>query len=233
MNKNTYNIKKLQRLNNVDQKYNQNVLKDAIIKPEKIEKPKKDNIEKIYNNTLNDYSKNIEKFWEKRVNLPYKGIIKDFDYNKKIQNEKDLVVHKVSKNDKDKVLFHNSVKKYVSVVTEQDNELHEKFSKTKLKEHKKEFEKEHRYKYISKNNNDVVNNDELRTDRIEFYKKQQEKNQENKKQLDDLLNELVNIGVIDQDLNNINYDNIDINKLEDTLVNMLGKDEYNKLINNN
>lgn len=227
MSKNNYNIKKLARLNNIDQKYDTNLLKEEIIKPIKIEKPK-ENIVKIFNNEENEYNKKIQEYWKNRVNLPYKGIIKDFDYNKKINDEQDLVVHKVTKDDKKD--FEKNVKKYETKIKEHNKELDEKYAKTKIKEHKKDFEKEHKYKYISKSSGDTTTTDDLRTDRIEFYKKEQEKTEHSKKQLDDILNELVNLGVIDNNMNNINYDNINVDKLQSKLIGMLGEEEYNKLL---
>ena len=229
MNRNNYNIKKLQRLNNVDQSFDKNALKDAIIKPITVNKPK-ENIVKQFNVASSEYTKKIEEYWKKRVNQPYKGIIKDYDYNKKIQNEQDLIIHKVTNADKKN--FEKNVTQYETQIKEQNTELKQKFSVQNLKEHKKEFEKEHKYKYINKHGAaEVTTTDELRTDRIEYYKKEQEKTEKNKKQIDELLNELVQTGVIDDQLNNINYDKIDINSLENKLLSMLGEEEYKKMVN--
>ncbi len=50
--KNSYNMKKIRKFNNIDQMYNQDDLKNMILKPQKIEKPN------ININSLIDNKKN-------------------------------------------------------------------------------------------------------------------------------------------------------------------------------
>ena len=109
-----------------------------------------------------------------------------------------------------------------------DNEIKDTYSVAKQTTHKKEFEYQHKYKYRSK----LESNDEsdLRTDRIEFYKKEQNKLDDSKKKIDDILLNLIDSGVLSENLDSINYDKINAKELESTLKNIFGEEEFNKLI---
>jgi len=78
----------------------------------------------------------------------------------------------------------------------------------------------------------LESNDEsdLRTDRIEFYKKEQNKLDDSKKKIDDILLNLIDSGVLSENLDSINYDKINAKELESTLKNIFGEEEFNKLI---
>jgi tetratricopeptide (TPR) repeat protein len=101
------------------------------------------------------------------------------------------------------------------------------YSLDKKNIHKKEFDYNHKYKYCSKID---TGDDNIRVDSIEFYKKEQEKQENNKKKIDNVLNNLINIGAISDDLNSIDYNKINPDELEKTLKNTFGDDEYNKLL---
>ena len=177
--KNSYNLKKIKKFNNIDQMYNQDELKNLIIKSQKIEKTNinikslMDNRELVNKNELNECIK-------KRINEPYKGIIKDFDYSKiREKHEEDLIVHKVTACDKDKNKFDEKMDTFHNKIQQQNCDIKNTYSLDKKIEHKKEFDYQHKYKYRVKI--DSNDNDELRVDRIEFYKKEQNKIEENKK----------------------------------------------------
>ena len=99
----------------------------------------------------------------------------------------------------------------------------------KINEHKKQFEYQHKYKYRNKLDSTNSNND-IRTDRIEFYKKEQQKNEESKQKINDILLNLIDSGVISENLDSINYDKINIDELEKKLKQEFGEDEFNKLM---
>jgi hypothetical protein len=93
--------------------------------------------------------------------------------------------------------------------------------------HKKDFDYQHKYKYRVKIDNE---DEDLRVDRIEFYKKEQNKVEENKKKIDDILLNLIDSGILSKDMEFINYDKIDTNELESKLKNAFGEEEFKKLL---
>ena len=225
----TYNLKKIQKFNNIDQIHNMDQLKDVIIKSEKIQKPNI-NINNLVKSKEEENNKVLNESIKKRTNQPYKGIIKNFDYSKiREKHEEDLIVHKNTDADKDKKVFDSKLNNYNNTIQNQNTEIKQIYSGDKYTVNKKDFDYQHKYKYRSKidNNNDES---ELRVDRIEYYKKEQQKNEGNKKKIDDILLNLIDSGILSDDMTNINYDKIDINALEDTLKKEFGEEEFNKLL---
>jgi hypothetical protein len=222
----SYNLKKIQKFNKIDQIHDKESLKQMIIKPEKIEKPNL-NIENLVKNRESDAKKELDECVKKRTNQPYKGIIKNFDYNRKFEKKEDLIVHKVS--EQDKMNFDEDISKYKNEKEKQNKEIDTAYSKDKINEHKKEFEYQHKYKYRTKLGNDTES--DLRIDRIEFYKKEQEKMEDSKKKIDDILINLIDSGVLSENLETIDYDKIDVDELEKTLIKQFGEEEFSKLVN--
>jgi len=232
--KNQYNIKKIERQNRLDQSNlssNLDTLKNLIIKPQIIDKKNNIDITKILPNIQKESDSQVSEAFKKRTNLPYKGIIKDFDYSKiREKHSEDLIVHKVSNTDK--IHFNDDKNKYEKTISKQNEDLNKTYAKDKINEHKKQFEYQHKYKYRNKldsNSNSNSNND-IRTDRIEFYKKEQQKNEESKQKINDILLNLIDSGVISENLDSINYDKINIDDLEKKLKQEFGEDEFNKLM---
>jgi hypothetical protein len=225
-----YNLKKMQKLNKIDQTYDTSSLKDMIIKPEKLEEKKKD-IDGLVKSRRIDGKKELEDSIKKRTNMPYKGVLnnvllKDSDYKKDFKKVEDLVVHKVS--NEDKRHFEEDIQKFSKKIQTQDKEIGDVYSKDKETENKKKFEYQHKYKYRGKVDVDV--DADLRTDRIEFYKKEQEKMEDSKKKIDDILISLIDTGVLSENLENINYDKINVDELEKTLIKEFGEEEFTKLM---
>ena len=82
--KDNYLMKKIIICNDIDKKNKSNTNVNLAINTEKIVKPHL-NIKEEINKRLNENNKNIsdiEKNIIKRINNPYKGIIKNFDYLK-------------------------------------------------------------------------------------------------------------------------------------------------------
>lgn len=222
----SYNLRKIQKFNKIDQKYDTDSLKQMILKPEKIEKPNL-NIESLVKNRETDGKKELDECLKKRTNLPYKGIIKNFNYERKFEKTEDLIVHKVTADDK--LHFEEDIVDYNNKVQKQNKEFNDTYSKDKEDENKKKFEYQHKYKYRGKITTDV--DTDLRTDRIEFYKKEQQKMEDNKKKIDDILINLIDTGILSENLENINYDKIDVDELEKTLIKEFGEEEFTKLMN--
>jgi hypothetical protein len=226
--RNSYNLKKIKKINNVDQLYNQDDLKNLIIKPIKIEKPNI-NIKSMVDNRENYNKKELEESRKKRVNEPYKGIIKNFDYSKiRDKHEEDLIVHKVTEEDKDKKVFDENMGLFQNKIQKQNNDIKDAYSLDKKNEHKKEFDYQHKYKYRSKI--DTNGEEDLRVDRIEFYKREQSKIEENKKKIDDILLGLIDSGILSENMESIDYDKIDTHELENKLKNVFGEEEFQKIL---
>lgn len=226
-NRETYNLRKIKKFNNIDQQYNQNEIKDMIIKPIKIEKPNL-NINSLIESKKNTNDNDLNESLQKRTNQPYKGIIKDCDYSKiREKIKEDLIVHKVTEADRDKKIFKSKLGKYRTEIKEQNKNIEDVYALDKKTEHKKEFDYQHKYKYRTKINTD---DNDLRTDRIDFWKKEQQKNEENKKKIDDILINLIDSGVISDNLETINYDKINTKELENTLKNVFGEEEFIKIL---
>lgn len=225
--KNSYNIRKMQKFNNIDQIYNQNDFKNLILKPQKIEKGNI-NLDSLIDNKEKTNSTDLNESIKKRTNEPYKGIIKNFDYSKiREKHEEDLIVHKVCEEDKNINVFDSNMNLFHNKIEKQNKDIKDTYSIDKKIEHKKEFDYQHKYKYRSKINS---GDEDLRVDRIEFYKKEQSKIEENKKKIDDILLNLIDCGILSENLESIDYDKVDTNDLENKLKNVFGEEEFNKIL---
>ncbi len=223
-----YNMKKIKKFNSIDQMHNTEDLKNLIIKPIKIEKANID-IKALANSREQANLSDLKQSEQKRVNNPYKGIIKDFNYEQKLKKQDDLIVHKVTEQDKDKKVFDEKMDVFKDKITTQNTEIKDIYSIDKKTQHKKDFEYQHKYKYRTKLDSGNDESD-LRVDRIEFYKKEQQKLEHNKKKIDNILLDLIDSGILSDNLDSINFDKIDADKLAETLKNTFGEEEYEKLM---
>jgi len=221
-------MKKIKKFNSVDHAYNTEDLKNLILKQENIEKPNID-IKALANQREKINLIEFKESEKKRVNNPYKGIIKDFNYDQKLKKQEDLIIHKVTQGDKDKDQFDQKMGVYKTNITSHNDEIKEVYSIDKKNQHKKVFEYQHKYKYRTKldNNNEEA---DLRVDRIDFYKKEQQKLEDNKKKIDNILMDLIDVGILSDSMDSINFDKIDADKLAETLKKTFGHEEYEKLI---
>lgn len=222
----SHNMKKIRKFNNIDQSFNKDEYRNLIIKPQKIEKPNID-ISALVSNREFESKNELDEARRNRINQPYKGIIKDADFNK-IKIEKDLIVHTVCDEDKNEDKFEENLNKFGETIQTHNNEIKDIYSIDKKIQHKKEFDYQHKYKYRTKIEGSDDN--ELRTDRIEFYKKEQNKLEDSKKKVDDILFNLIDSGILSENLDSINYDKIDAQELENTLKNAFGEEEFAKLM---
>jgi len=224
----SYNIKKIRKFNNIDQNYNEEDLKNLIIKPEKIEKPNID-ISKLLDEKINQTDCDLKDSIKKRTNKTYKGIIKDkdFDFNKNIKQSEDLIIYKVNNNDKNQKVFDEKMNVFKTEIDDQNVHINNVYSLDNKNTHKKEFEYQHRYKYRSKINTD---DSDLRIDRIEYYKNEQNKIDNSKKKIDNILLNLIDSGILSENLDSIDYDKVNTDDLENTLKNVFGDEEFKKIM---
>lgn len=151
----------------------------------------------------------VEKYWKTRTNQPYKSILKNENYKKNINDSQDLVIHKVTS--KDKQGIDKKYEEYKSKVDLHNKELQETYSVNKQLEHKKKFEYKHIYQFRVAYN--PKNDTELRTDKNKYYQEQQKKFEKDKQKADKLREELINMGIFDEDeITSIAVNNNNINK---------------------
>ena len=227
----SYNMKKLILLSNIDKKNSKGQTQLGIYshKETTIEKDKLKNMFESRLNENNKFRKDIEESKIKRNNNPYKGIIKNYNYDREIK-ETDITIYKVSENleEKNEVKFKEVHDKYKNTKKIEDEEIKDTYALDKQHTHKKKFEREHVYKFCA---NIDVGEDNLRVDRIEIYKKEQEKQEEKKVKIDNVLNDLINGGAISTNYDSIDYSKIDPDALAKQLKETFGEEEYNKMLN--
>jgi hypothetical protein len=173
-------------------------LRNAIIRPIKIEKADKQEVIIKYRDLENNVSskRELDELWKKRTNQAYKNIIKDEKYQKKDYKKKeDLIVHKVT--DADKLGVDNELKDFQGKIEVQNGELKIQYSASKETEHKKKFEYNNKYKYAAKY--DPKAHDDLKDDNVEYFKKEQEKNEKDKKKVDDIIQSLLNSNILSEE----------------------------------
>merc|ERR1712046_13807 len=108
---------------------------DYVICPIKIAKSTKSEIERVYNDTQVEYTQGyIKKWYEGRTNQPYKNILKNEDYNKKFKNKEDLIVHKIT--DEDKIGLLDEYEKLVHLLETHNKELKVVYSTSNKTKHK-------------------------------------------------------------------------------------------------
>lgn len=233
---------KLKNLNKIDTK----LITKTIIKPEENNITDKDKEEiELYYNQLEDkykndanYKKNIKKYWDKRTNTPYKNILVKEDYTKNFKDKKDLIVYKVTDEDKDEEKLEFEYKDLEKNVENHDNELKIIYSTSKEAQYKKKFEYNNVYKFRIKY--DPKDHQEKKQDKIEYYKKEQKRLEKGNKKFNDIVESMVTNDLFDKNqleklgiTNNNNEISVDMEKidqLESELKNSLGNDEYNKLM---
>ena len=224
-------------------------LRDIVIKPQtsKINKEEikkvDDNYKKIKENYI-DYKiikKNNQqikiplkliKLWKTRTNDPYKSVLKNAnilnndDYKKDYKKEDDLIIHKVSREDKDIELLETNFKTIQNEIEKHNDELKLIYSINEKTKKKKEFEYNLKYKYQYKPSDtaDKKEHDDIKQERIEYYKNKQKEEDDTRTKIDRILEKLSN--------DNITIDNDDsIDKLDQQLKEEFGED-YNKYIEN-
>jgi hypothetical protein len=227
--KNSYISKKITSLNNIDKQNESNQLINKIIKPIKEEKVSEQHLKKNIEIKKKELEDNEKEGLKTRKNFPYKGIIKNFDYNKVIKNEKDLIVFRPK--DENKETFKEDVKSYKDEIKRQNIENKNVYSADKKVDYNKKFEYVQKYKYKSNlNNTENIEGDSLRNDRIEFYKKEQNKIDKNNSIINDIFVDLIKKGVLTEDLDNVNMDDFDVDDIEQKLIKEFGKEEYERLM---
>lgn len=168
-------------------------LANLIIPSEIIKKP---NNEQEFNSKYMDmkreYEPSLLDYWNKRTNLPYKNILKNEDYTKSIKSSKDLIVYKINLQDKSSLT--KELKELMEKIDQHNKELKESYTTDNEEEHKKDFE--YNNKYIFRIKYDPKNAEELKEESLDEYKKKQEELDKGRKRVDEILESLIDSGVI-------------------------------------
>jgi hypothetical protein len=170
-------------------------LTNYVIRPLKLEKPSSEALIAVYNDRKQLYnngettevSQYIKNLWNQRQNTPYKTFLTKgggnlkIDYTKKYETQADLIVHKVSTFDKDRVRLNKKLILLNEKILGHDGELKIMYSVSKKAEHLEKFE------YVHKIKNRVKFDPKDSTDLKEYYKKQQKKEKKINKRLNEAL----------------------------------------------
>lgn len=196
---NKVNMAKIEQMkkikNTEDLGISKSQLINYIICPIKIEKTTKSDFNDKYDIAKGTYSDIIKKngtvvenvpqylkdLWSTRKNIPYKNILKNENYDKEFKTLDDLIVHKVTQLDKDRIKLENELKILENLIEKHDGELKIIYSVSEESKHKKEFEYitvyKNRLKFDPKNYNDLKN----------FYKKEQRKIEKENRRITDMI----------------------------------------------
>ena len=198
---------------------NKNKLYDQIIKKIPEEKIGTINISEL----KNKYNSDINHYWNNRTNEPYKNIIKNDDYKKKITNTSDLVVHKVTHIDK--LGVENDFKKLQNEIDKQDNDLKNLYSNTKKQEHINVFEYNHKYKFRQLPSMTQNTSEDIKQNGMQYYKSEQINIENEKKKASELLESInylnTNFEIKNNNINEIKNNNI--NEIKNNNINEIKK----------
>lgn len=254
-------LEQTKKIKNIsDLKLTNEQLSNYVICPIKVESIDKKEYDQLLNDRESTYitstkgkeniPKVLKEWWNNRKNTPYKNILKDENYAKEFKKKEDLIVHKITQLDKDKIRLENEYEKLLRLVEMHDGELKILFSASEETKHAKNFEYINKYKNRIKY--DPKNYDELK----QIYKKTQRKIKRENKRIDDMIELLlVSDQISKEDLEEIQTstnidthedDDIDMEvvfkegekklekqlekQLEKELKKELGKDVYNELM---
>lgn len=197
--KNIQKMKQIERMADIESKVNQEKIRESVIEPEKIERNNKDIKSKYHEAEMHYTDKAVKsELWDKRTNEPYKHIIKKPDHWKPIKTEKDLIVHKVTKLDKNIEQVEKELKQKEGEMEKHNSELKVIYSASQKNEHAKKFNYNHVYKYQRIADDSKAHTD-MQKDAISYYKKQQQEQETDKKTKDSLIEEVINKGLFSAD----------------------------------
>lgn len=204
-------------------------LEKLLIDQVKIDRGNKYELGKKFKEINTNKDSDLKNYWKERKNIPYKVILKDQDFNKNVKVKEDLIIHKISKNDKNEEALNTDYIKYKNNKKNHDEQLNTIYNENQKEKHTKDFEYKNKMVYSEKYN--PKSHKELKESEVEYYKKEQERIEKGKKQKDELLDLIDNQIVIDEKSNN---NNITTNTKENIkeIKNNIAENKINKNLNN-
>lgn len=218
-------LKQAERLHEFESVMDIDKIRESVIKPLKEAKVAKEEFNNAWIARQNEFKPERDNLWKSRTNQPYKNILKNVDYTvffeKKHRedgiNEDALIVHKVTDADKLQERLLKELKELTDMQEEHDNELKIIYSLSNRASHKEKFNYIHINKY-EKIKYDPSDFNDMKKDKIELFKKEQQKIEKDKKKIDDIIENLVNKGMIsEQDAKDMyEYDKVSRAKQSDS-----------------
>lgn len=175
------------KVSHLDKPNDRNKIVEKVIAPVKIVKKKNEKI------TIDNYKEELPQLWKQRTNQPYKNILKNENYNKDFKSKEDLVVHRVTTQDKQGL--DENFNKFQHVIDNQNNEIQSIYSQTKKTDHLKQFEYNHKYKYRIQSSS--TEHDDMKSDTLEYYKQEQQKQENEKIKVDQIIESMLSNGIIE------------------------------------
>jgi hypothetical protein len=192
-------LKKMEKINDIDRVFDKALIHESVIKPMKEIKEDPSVLAKKFKEIQTKFIPELEENWKKRTNQPYKNVIKDEDYKKMnmtkktiFNTEKDLIVHTVT--DADKIGVMKELEELQRLIEKHDGELKILYSLSNEAKNKKEFEYNHKSKFRVKF--DPKDFTDLKKDKIEFIKKEQQRLEKDKKRMEDIIESLLSKGLL-------------------------------------
>ncbi len=128
------------------------------------------------------------------TNTPYKNIIKNNDYTKPIKDSSDMIVHKVTKTDKEGVK--NALDNLKKTIQELNTINKNIYAPEKMHIHQLEYEEKKVLSDIKYEKNEFG---DLKSDTVEFYKVIKEKEEDGVKRKDDILKNIRDMQIYSDD----------------------------------
>ncbi len=211
-------LKKIEKVQTMNQLKDKKKIQDIVIKPVKIDRNNSDVIQdhQVRKEIYDEFKMKKEKEWKKRTNQPYKAVLKNVlteeDYKKQFKSKDDLIIHRVSQVDKEGL--DDKFDDFLDDIEVHDKELKTIYSVSKEAEHKKKFEYNHVSKYRIKET--PSDHKQLKESHIDAFKKEQRRQEKGKKQQEDILNQLLDSGYI-QEIKEIEAEEMEENKILEEL----------------
>lgn len=175
-----------QFMDNVKKKGKNGNIIEELLKPQETDKFK-GNTEEVKKNY--DMLETMRKEMKYTItNQPYKNIIKNADYTKKINDAKDLIIYIMNSKDKNKDELEREFKKLEKLIDDMDVEIKLEYAPSRKPEHKKKFD--YRHNYVTRLVHEEKQHGDIKEDMIDFYKKKQEEAEKNKEKCDEILRKL-------------------------------------------
>jgi len=190
-------MEQLRKVNSVkDLNLSEGKLAEYVICPIKIEKMDKSELDNLYSDRTSIYIKKnqsgadiipqmLMEWYQNRKNTPYKNILKNENYTREFNNINDLIVHRVTQLDKDKIRLEQEYEVLSRLLEKHDGELKIIYSSSEETKYKEQFNYinyyKNRIKYDPKNYNDLK----------KFYKKEQKKINKENERIDQMVEMLI------------------------------------------
>lgn len=193
-------LKKLEKTQTLNQLKDKKKIQDIVIKPVKIDRNNSDVVpdHQVRQEIYDEFKMKKEKEWKKRTNQPYKAVLKNVltedDYKKQFKSKDDLIIHRVSQVDKEGL--DDKFDDFLDDIEIHDNELKTIYSVSKEAEHKKKFEYNHVSKYRIKET--PSDHKQLKESHIDAFKKEQKRQEKGKKHQEDILDQLLDSGYLEE-----------------------------------